>query len=65
MLPLIMIGKAACGSGLRRGEILKYQFWICLFYIISRVSRKEIDNLELEGRLRHNINVGVIQILVF
>lgn len=58
-LPLTMMGKDACGSGFE-GGILKYQFWICLFYIISRGSRKEINNLELEGRLGQDIDVGVI-----
>lgn len=59
VLPLTMMGKAACGSSFE-GGILKYQFWICLFYIVSRGSRKEINNLELEGRLGHDINVEVI-----
>lgn len=43
-LPVTMTRKAAGGPG-PEGGILKDQFWKCLFYIISRDSRREMNLL--------------------
>lgn len=66
-LPLTMMGKAA-GRSSFKGGILKYQFWIYLFYILNRDSRKEINSLIWSWKeiiKAKDTDVGVICILMF